>query len=55
MLSDSYGVHLTTFDSLKRFDPQIWLPTLTLVWGIVSIGQGLVKNEAGLFGIRFRE
>ncbi|KAJ6508763.1 major facilitator superfamily domain-containing protein [Mycena sanguinolenta] len=37
---------------LKRFDPQIWLPTLTLVWGIVSICQGLVKNQAGLFGIR---
>ncbi|KAJ7935667.1 major facilitator superfamily domain-containing protein [Mycena leptocephala] len=39
--------------SLKRFTPQIWLPTLTLVWGIVSICQGLVKNQAGLFGIRF--
>lgn len=38
---------------LKRFDPRLWLPTLTLVWGIVSIGQGLVKNKAGLFGIRF--
>ncbi|KAF7299548.1 hypothetical protein HMN09_00960000 [Mycena chlorophos] len=37
---------------LKRFDPQIWLPTLTLVWGIVSVAQGLVKNQAGLFGIR---
>ncbi|KAG9315902.1 major facilitator superfamily domain-containing protein [Chiua virens] len=39
--------------SLKRFDPQFWLPTLTLVWGIVSIGQGLVTDQAGLFGIRF--
>ncbi|KAF8123080.1 major facilitator superfamily domain-containing protein [Mycena galopus ATCC 62051] len=38
---------------LKRFNPQIWLPTLTLVWGIVSICQGLVKNQAGFFGIRF--
>ncbi|KAJ7761491.1 major facilitator superfamily domain-containing protein [Mycena maculata] len=38
---------------LKRFNPQIWLPTLTLVWGIVSVCQGLVKNQAGLFGIRF--
>ncbi|KAJ6508815.1 major facilitator superfamily domain-containing protein [Mycena sanguinolenta] len=38
---------------LKRFDPQIWLPTLTLVWGLASICQGLVKNKAGLFGIRF--
>ncbi|KAJ7675802.1 major facilitator superfamily domain-containing protein [Mycena polygramma] len=39
--------------SLKRFNPQIWLPTLTLVWGIVSLCQGLVKNQAGFFGIRF--
>ncbi|KAJ7863090.1 major facilitator superfamily domain-containing protein [Mycena olivaceomarginata] len=38
---------------LKRFNPQLWLPTLTLVWGIVSVCQGLVKNQAGLFGIRF--
>ncbi|KAI0071230.1 MFS general substrate transporter [Panus rudis PR-1116 ss-1] len=38
---------------LKRFNPQIWLPTLTLLWGIVSVCQGLVKNKAGLFGIRF--
>ncbi|KAF5360501.1 hypothetical protein D9756_005021 [Leucocoprinus leucothites] len=38
---------------LKRFNPQIWLPTLTLVWGIVSVCQGLVTNKAGLFGIRF--
>jgi len=40
---------------LKRFDPQLWLPTLTLFWGIVSVCQGLIKNKAGLFGIRFRE
>ncbi|KAF9242592.1 major facilitator superfamily domain-containing protein [Melanogaster broomeanus] len=39
--------------SLKHFSPQLWLPTLTLVWGIVSLAQGLVKNQAGLFGIRF--
>ncbi|KAF9220957.1 MFS general substrate transporter [Gyrodon lividus] len=38
---------------LKRFNPRLWLPTLTLAWGIVSIGQGLVSNQAGLFGIRF--
>ncbi|KAI5123157.1 hypothetical protein M0805_000860 [Coniferiporia weirii] len=38
---------------LKRFDPQYWLPFITLLWGIVSICQGLVTNQAGLFGIRF--
>lgn len=39
--------------SLKRFDPRFWLPSLTPVWGIASITQGLVTNQAGLFGIRF--
>ncbi|RXW22875.1 hypothetical protein EST38_g2973 [Candolleomyces aberdarensis] len=38
---------------LKRFDPQIWLPTLTLFWGSVTVAQGFVTNKAGLFGIRF--
>ncbi|KAF8645162.1 hypothetical protein AX16_007990 [Volvariella volvacea WC 439] len=38
---------------LKRFDPQLWLPTLTWLWGIVSLCQGVVTNQAGLFGIRF--
>ncbi|TFK52616.1 MFS general substrate transporter [Heliocybe sulcata] len=38
---------------LKRFDPQFWLPTLTLAWGVASIAQGLIHNQAGLYGIRF--
>ncbi|KAF9463034.1 major facilitator superfamily domain-containing protein [Collybia nuda] len=39
--------------SLKNLNPQIWLPTLALLWGIASVCQGLVVNKAGLFGIRF--
>ncbi|KAH9065315.1 major facilitator superfamily domain-containing protein [Lactarius vividus] len=38
--------------SLKRFDPQFWLPLLTFAWGVASVAQGLVTNQAGLFGIR---
>ncbi|KZP01379.1 MFS general substrate transporter [Calocera viscosa TUFC12733] len=38
---------------LKRFNPRIWLPTLTLLWGITSIAQGLVSNQAGLYAVRF--
>ncbi|KAI0304323.1 major facilitator superfamily domain-containing protein [Multifurca ochricompacta] len=37
---------------LKRFDPQLWLPPLTFAWGVASVAQGLVTNQAGLFGIR---
>lgn len=43
------------FLRLKRFDPRFWLPTLTLAWGIASVCQGFVTNQAGLFGIRFRQ
>jgi hypothetical protein len=52
-LSGCPAANENTVLSLKRFNPQLWLPTLTLVWGIVSVCQGLVKNQAGLFGIRF--
>ncbi|KAI0064095.1 MFS general substrate transporter [Artomyces pyxidatus] len=37
---------------LKRFNPRIWLPTLTFAWGVASVAQGLITNQAGLFGIR---
>ncbi|EIM85805.1 MFS general substrate transporter, partial [Stereum hirsutum FP-91666 SS1] len=39
--------------NVRRFNPQFWLPLLTLVWGIVSVCQGLVTNQASLLGIRF--
>ena len=42
-----------TVTSLKRFNPTYWLPLLTLTWGIVSICQGVVRNQAGLYAIRF--
>ncbi|SOV03046.1 related to TNA1 - High affinity nicotinic acid plasma membrane permease [Ustilago sp. UG-2017a] len=38
---------------LKKTSPPIWLPSLTLVWGIISVVQGLVHNQAGLFAVRF--
>ena len=44
-----------TWPSLKRFDPQFWLPLLTFAWGVTSVSQGLITNQAGLFGIRIRE
>ncbi|KAG8735205.1 hypothetical protein FRC12_018179 [Ceratobasidium sp. 428] len=38
---------------LKRFNPKVWLPTLAFAWGVVSLCQGFVTNQAGLFAIRF--
>lgn len=38
---------------LKASTPMLWLPTLTLLWGIVSVCMGLVHNEAGMYATRF--
>ncbi|THH16559.1 hypothetical protein EW146_g4101 [Bondarzewia mesenterica] len=54
MQSNHIKLTIGVIVSLKRFDPQFWLPFLTLIWGIVSICQGLVTNQAGFFGIRYR-
>ncbi|KAI0795290.1 major facilitator superfamily domain-containing protein [Irpex lacteus] len=49
-----YFIAYVTFEiPANRFDPQFWLPTLTLLWGIASIFQGFVTNRASLFGIRW--
>jgi len=37
---------------LKRIGPKLWLPTLTLIWGIVTTLQGVTQNLAGFFVIR---
>ncbi|KAL1644933.1 hypothetical protein SLS58_004004 [Diplodia intermedia] len=38
---------------LKRTIPKFWLPTLTLVWGIVSTLMGITQNLSGFFAVRF--
>ncbi|KAK7734282.1 hypothetical protein SLS53_007932 [Cytospora paraplurivora] len=38
---------------LKRTSPRVWLPTLTIAWGIVATLLGVVKNLAGFFVARF--
>ncbi|KIL63222.1 hypothetical protein M378DRAFT_79918 [Amanita muscaria Koide BX008] len=47
------NLRLFSFQSLKRFNPRVWLPSLTLVWSIVTIFQAFVTNRAGLFVIRY--
>ena len=37
---------------LKRVGPKLWLPTVTLVWGIIATLQGVVQNLAGFFVVR---
>ncbi|KAK7056771.1 hypothetical protein VNI00_002488 [Paramarasmius palmivorus] len=49
----AYVIFEVPANIMQRFNPQVWLPTLTLLWGIVSVCQGLVTNQAGLLGIRF--
>ncbi|KAG7094708.1 hypothetical protein E1B28_005528 [Marasmius oreades] len=38
---------------LKLTTPRIWLPTLTLLWGIVSTLMGVTQNMTGFFVVRF--
>lgn len=38
---------------LKRTTPKLWLPTLTLVWGIVATLMGCTQNLSGFFAVRF--
>ncbi|CAG8071484.1 unnamed protein product [Penicillium salamii] len=38
---------------LKKTTPRIWLPTLTLVWGIVATLLGIVQNYSGYLSSRF--
>ncbi|EPS94394.1 hypothetical protein FOMPIDRAFT_1033374 [Fomitopsis schrenkii] len=38
---------------LKRLTPRMWLPTLMVMWGIISTLMGLVHNYAGLLAVRF--
>ncbi|KAI1299542.1 major facilitator superfamily domain-containing protein [Xylaria venustula] len=38
---------------LKRTTPRVWLPTLTIVWGIVATLNGIVQSQAGFLAARF--
>lgn len=38
---------------LKATNPPLWMPTITLLFGIVSLTQGLVHNKQGLLAVRF--
>jgi hypothetical protein len=37
---------------LKRIGPRLWLPSVTIVWGIVTTLQGILVNKVGFFVIR---
>jgi len=38
---------------LKLWRPELWLPTLAVVWGIVATLQGVVQNLPGFYLARF--
>ena len=38
---------------LSIFKPRLYLPTVVIVWGIVSGATGFVQNHAGLVALRF--
>ncbi|KAE8227342.1 hypothetical protein CF319_g169 [Tilletia indica] len=38
---------------LKKTSPPLWLPSLTLVWGIVATLHGVVKDQKSFYAVRF--
>lgn len=38
---------------IKKVAPSTWLCCIMLLWGICTVGQGLVRNFAGLVALRF--
>ncbi|KAK8078351.1 hypothetical protein PG996_004521 [Apiospora saccharicola] len=38
---------------IKKLAPSTWLSLIMVLWGIATIGQGLVTNVSGLVGCRF--
>ncbi|GAA6008033.1 hypothetical protein JCM11491_006584 [Sporobolomyces phaffii] len=38
---------------LKKFNPKVWLPTLTIAFGTCATLQCLVRNEPGFYAARF--
>jgi MFS family permease len=37
---------------LKKLAPSTWLSLIMILWGIATIGMGLVKNFEGLIALR---
>ncbi|KAK0713164.1 major facilitator superfamily domain-containing protein [Lasiosphaeria miniovina] len=37
---------------LKKVTPKIWLPALTIVWGIITMSLGFVRNFGSFFAVR---
>lgn len=38
---------------LKRTTPRLWLPTLTIAWGVVATLMGITQSLSGFFVVRF--
>jgi hypothetical protein len=37
---------------LRKISPKIWLPALTIMWGIVTMCLGFVRSYAGFMAVR---
>ncbi|KFA66688.1 hypothetical protein S40285_04977 [Stachybotrys chlorohalonatus IBT 40285] len=38
--------------AMKRFRPSIWIPSIMVVWGLMTVMLGIVNNFAGLLAVR---
>lgn len=37
---------------IKKISPSLWLASITVLWGISTVGMGLVRNVEGLIACR---
>lgn len=52
ILSDVVTSELPSNLVLKKASPRIWLPTLTIAWGIITMCLGFVRNYGGFVAVR---
>lgn len=38
--------------AMKRFRPSIWIPSIMVAWGLMTIMLGIVTNFGGLLAVR---
>lgn len=38
--------------AMKRWRPSIWIPSIMVAWGLMTVLLGVIKTYGGLLGVR---
>lgn len=52
VVNDGFYSEIPSNLVLKKVSPRIWLPLLTVAWGIITMCLGFVQNFAGFIAVR---